>query len=84
MTTRFLLSALGASIMGSLGLATDVPAATMFACPFVECVSFCPEDRLDWCHTHGCDTTLENSNCGPLFQCSGNQVLVYCGSSPDQ
>lgn len=86
MSIRFLFTGIAVCAMGALGLVTSVQASTpaMFGCPFSECVTNCPGDILDFCHTHGCDTVEDRTNCGELFNCSGpDKKLVYCGSNPE-
>jgi hypothetical protein len=80
MVKGFAVCLMGAAAMT---MPTEVSARAMFACPFVECVWACPQDILEWCHTHGCDTDLQSSNCDELFECSGERRLVWCGTPID-
>lgn len=78
------LMAKGAAVclMGAAALAmpSEVSARAMSTCPFVECIYSCPPDILTHCENHGCKTDLQSSNCGPLFDCSGERVLLWCGT----
>jgi hypothetical protein len=70
-------------LMGAAAMSvpSEATARRMFECPYTECVSACPQDLIGWCQIHGCETDEPSSNCGPLFNCSGNKVWIWCGGA---
>ena len=57
--------------------------AGAFECGFAECIvtETCPDMEV-FCALHNCYEPY-TSNCGELFNCSGNKRLHYCGSGPE-
>ena len=83
--SRFNLRALAVVVVGFAVYASAPPnaEAAAFACPISTCIQngVCPPDMGAWCAQTGCETTIHN--CGPLFACSGDRVLFYCGTDPE-
>lgn len=84
MLSRIHLKALAVIVGGTAVYLTSPPPAegAAFSCPISTCITngVCPLDMAAWCESTGCTTTIYN--CGPLFNCTDNKVLFYCGTNP--